>query len=158
MGTKKIPSPEEEAASKVYAEKNGRGKPELYAKSIWFRSALMRATVGKRIGKVGAKTMVSAGVFIVEDHIPLMTKKGKPITDYEINVSRAVVQKAGIMRARPEIREWCCRLPLEIDDEFITPGQVLELMNVAGKLAGAGDWRPEKGGHHGRFSAELEKN
>ena len=154
---KTIPTPEAEAAMKVYAEKNGQAKPHLYMPSIAFRSSLIRACIGKRIGKVGAKTLVSAGVFIVEEKCFLVqpgTKK--PITEYEILTVRAVVQRQGVLRSRPKINEWETRIVFEIDDDFVTPDQVLELFCLAGKLAGAGDWRPEKQGMYGRYVVVME--
>lgn len=149
MGAKKIPTPEEEAAAKVYRSADGT----LYLPSIQFRSSLLNGCTGKRIGKVGAARQVSAGVFNVETETPLKTpgKSGKPIKDYRIHQTRAVVQKQGVIRARAEVPEWAADVVFEIDTDFITVDQVRELLNVAGRIAGVGDWRPAKKGPHGRY-------
>lgn len=150
---KKIPSAEDEAAAKVYRLEDGT----LYAPAMWFRAAVLVGAVGRRIGKVSAKGRLAASVFCPEPHCPLLHQKtGKPIKDYKINVGRAVVQKAGVFRARPEIADWKCRLPFEVDEDFVSPKMLLEFLNLAGKIAGVGDWRPQKSGPYGRFTATQE--
>jgi hypothetical protein len=39
----------------------------------------------------------------------------------------------------------------EINDDFLAPDQVFDLLGQGGLLAGLGDWRPEKGGRYGRY-------
>jgi hypothetical protein len=150
--TKKIPTPEEEAAAKVYKLDSG----ELYLPAIAFRSSLLGGCIGRKIGKRAAKTYVSAGVFSVQTECILTDPPtNKPITEYHINTMRAVVQRNGVLRSRPEITEWQVDVQLEIDRDFLTPETVLELFNLAGKLVGIGDYRPEKTGPYGRYTVEL---
>lgn len=151
---KKIPTPEDEAASKVYRQKNGN----LHAPAFWFRASLLAGAVSRKIGKLSAKKALSAGVFCVagEDECTLLhVKNNKPIREYKINVMRAVVKTAGVMRARPEVEGWACILVLEIDTDFVTPEQVESLLNIAGKIAGVGDYRGGCEGTFGRYKAEL---
>jgi hypothetical protein len=148
LDTKKIPSPEDEAASKVYKQDDGT----LFLPSISFRSSLLKGCTGRRIGKVGAATRVAAGVFNVETETPLFDpESGEPIKDYRVHVTRCVVQRNGVMRARPEIPRWAAEVVFEVDDDFVTVEQVKELLGIAGRIAGVGDWRPEKKGPYGRF-------
>lgn len=157
VGRKKIPTPEKEAADKVYQLTAGKDKGQLFIPAMAFRSAMLTACTGKKIGSRAAKTPMSAAVFTVEDNCPLIhAKTGKPITTYAIHTCRAVVQKQGILRSRPEISDWSCRLPLEIDQDFVTCAQVLQLLNDAGKYPGVMDWRIENKGKHGRFSVVME--
>ncbi|MEZ6097264.1 MAG: hypothetical protein R3C03_24075 [Pirellulaceae bacterium] len=75
---------------------------------------------------------------------------------YEIHSCRAVVQRAGIIRHRPKFNDWGCLLALEVDTEMLPDVSIVqELLNIAGKIIGVGDWRPEKLGTFGRFSAEI---
>ena len=150
---KTIPSAEDEAEAATYRLPNG----QLFLKSIAFRSALLAGCRGKRLGKLGAASQVAAGVFPVEIECPLYhPTTGKPIHEYVINTTRAVVQKNGVMRSRPEIREWACDVAFEVETDFVTVNQVLELFNLGGRVAGVGDWRPEKKGPYGRFNVELK--
>jgi hypothetical protein len=147
-------SGEDEAEQGTY--RNARR--ELIVPTIAFRSALLEACKGRKIGKVGAKTVVAGSVFPVETEAVLLdVKNEKPITKYEIHTCRAVVNDAGILRSRPMISNWCCDLPLEVDDEMLPNWEsvVGELLNIAGKIVGVMDWRPEKLGTFGRFRAEL---
>jgi hypothetical protein len=152
LGMKKIPSPQDEAAAKVYRNENG----QIFIPAISFRSSLLGACTGRRIGKVSAASKVSAGVFNAETQCPLYhPKTGKPITEYRLHSVRCVVQKNGVTRTRPEIPEWACKVALEIDTDFVSPDLVLELLSSAGRICGVGDWRPQKRGPHGRYTAKM---
>ena len=48
------------------------------------------------------------------------------------------------------------QVPLEIDTAILRPEQVDEALNLAGRIIGIGDYRPEKGGGFGRFSAAIK--
>lgn len=156
LNQKKIPTPEEEAKAKIYADDKGN----LFVPSLQFRSALLGACAGRRMGKTGVKFFVSGGVFSTNTETPLVhPKTGKPLRDYKINIARAVVGKAGILRARPEVYPWACQLDFEIDNTVVADSAVvLELLNIAGKVRGIGDWRPQKGGPYGRFAVEAVVN
>ena len=84
-------------------------------------------------------------------------KTNRPIKTYEIDVRPARVQRARVMRARPYIKEWGCDLIFEVDTDFITVEQVLELLNISGKVAGVGDYRPQCKGWFGKYKAAIKK-
>ena len=156
LGTKVIPTPEEEAEAGTYRLPDG----QLYVRSDAFRGSIIGrggAASGRRIGKATANSRVAAGLFMPEPECPLHhPKTGKPIHDYEIDTRRALVQGNGVLRSRPMIRDWACDLVCEIDELFITIDQVLELLNIAGKVAGVGDFRPQCKGVFGRYAATLK--
>lgn len=153
FGAKIIPKPEDEAEAGAYRLKDG----QLCAQSDWFREALKGASRGKRFGKVSAYQIISSAVFVVRTSNPLVhPKTGTPLTEYEIDIRRAVIQKIGVSRARPIIAEWELELPLDVDRDILVNLEPLtELLNMAGKYPGVGDYRPGKGGVFGRFKAEL---
>lgn len=155
IGTKKIPTPQEEAESRVY--RTGDGK--LYFPSIAFRSAIVGpggGASGRRMSKVSVASRVCAGFFVQGDKCLLChPKTKKPLTEYVISTMRVMVQKAGVLRSRPMIEEWMTELTAEVDEDFITADQLVELLNISGKVAGVGDYRPQKRGMYGRFRAEL---
>jgi hypothetical protein len=156
LKTKKIPSPKDESDAKVYRDEEGN----LYLPALMFRSALLGACAGRRLGKVGAKGVIAGSVFNTDVNTTLMDPDtGKPIREWKINVMRAVVQGNGVQRARPEIPKWSCNIDLEVDHDFIPDAQlVCDLLNIAGKVRGVGDFRPQKMGPYGRFSAERVEN
>ncbi len=152
LGRKKIPAPEEEAATKAYRLDDGT----LYVPTRAFRSAIKEAAKGRRIGKGYATTLVKGGVFEPTEVTPLVHPvTGEVIRDYDVFVARAVVQGNGVQRARPRIPEWGAKVYLEIDAEALAPEHVEELLAIAGRTVGVGDWRPQKDGSYGRFRAEL---
>jgi hypothetical protein len=153
MGAKKIPTPEEEAAASVYKLPTG----QLYVKADAIRSAAIDAVKGRKIGKQFASRLFSSCLFITDEFCPLAN--GKPITTYEVDTRRAVVQGNGIMRSRALVRKWECEIELEYDPDFLSVENLTEALNLAGKTVGIGDYRPRppkgKGGPYGRFRAEL---
>lgn len=151
--TKQIPAAEEEAERGAYRnELDGT----LYLPSIMFRSSLWHGAAYRKIGKDSARNLIQAAVFSVDSRTPLIDlDTGEALRDYQIHTVRAVVQTNGIMRSRPEIERWGCVLRFELDLDFITPEIVAELLNIAGKRAGVGDWRPLRKGPHGRYRASL---
>ena len=151
-----IPTPEEEARLGLYL--NGDG--QLYVPAVSFRNAIMSAGVGKKIGKQTAWKMISCGCFAIETQCVLVNvKTNKALTTYtNVNQARVVIPKGGaVIRCRGEVANWKTKLALEIDDDFITPPQVLELFTLAGRMIGVMDWRPEKKGIYGRFSVAVMK-
>lgn len=155
LKTKKKYDRDDEAKAGVYF--NDRN--EIVAPTIAFRSAILSACKGRKLNKVAAKTVVSGCVFPCEESVQLVNPKtNKPLTSWKVHTARAVVQRAGIIRARPMFESWACRLAMEIDTEMIANVDIVtELLNIAGKIIGVGDWRPEKLGVYGRFSAALDK-
>lgn len=78
----------------------------------------------------------------------LLATLGVPTWDYE-DKRRAVVQRNGINRIRPAMREgWRCTIDLMILlPEYIQPTDLHDVITNAGRLIGIGDFRPT----YGRF-------
>jgi hypothetical protein len=151
LKTKKKYIPEEEAAAGVYRNPKG----EIVIPSIAFRSAILAAAKNRKIGKLSARSVIAGSVFPIEEYCPLVhPKTGKQVTKYTVHSCRAVVQRSGVIRSRPKFDDWACDLAVEVDTEMLPNVEiVLELLNLAGKIIGVGDWRPEKLGTFGRFVA-----
>jgi hypothetical protein len=144
----------EDAEASVYRNADG----QIVHPSIAFRAAMFRACTGRKIGKMSAKTVVAASVFPVESECLLIDPvTEKPLTKYEINAARVVVQRNAVIRHRAMFPKWATDFVVEIDTEMLPKIEVVEeLLNIAGKIAGIGDWRVEKLGTFGRFSAKLK--
>lgn len=154
---KKTYSDDEEADKRLYKNKKG----ELYINPDCFRSAIIGkggSASGRKIGKVSAVSIMSAGFFVHGTECVLEHPKTKKVlTTYSgIDKRRVVVNKNGVIRARPRIDDWACTLVCEIDTDFIGKSSlVLELLNIAGKYPGVLDFRPGRNGIFGRFKAEI---
>lgn len=156
---KVIPTPDEEARSRVYLDENG----EIYHPAEAFRSAIIEAASGFKIGKNAAGKILKSGIFNSHDRCPIFDPDTEEaLKVWEIDTRRAVVQRQGIMRSRPIMRRWACEVELEYDEESLTPKTVLDFFEKAGKYVGVGEYRPRppkwsggQGGPFGRFTVEL---
>lgn len=149
---KSIPTPEVEAEHGTYRLPDG----SLCIPSFAFRGALLSAAKGRKVGKSFATTLVKGSVFVTSEMTQLLDPDGNPIKDYEIDMRRAMVGNAGITRCRPKIDPWSADVTFEYDDDFIHEDHIYELMDIAGRTVGVGDFRPEKSGPFGRFVVRDE--
>jgi hypothetical protein len=135
--------------------------------TVAFRSALIAGLRGKKImlrsggRRVAAPGAFKPAVFVDPDKgdlAPLLDPATrKPLTTYVIDTRRAVVQRNAIPRSRPRFNRWALILPLRIDTDVLDPEIVEQEMDDAGRIIGVGDFRIEKGGPFGGFSAKLKK-
>lgn len=155
VGAKKIPTPEEEAKAGLYIAADGN----FYIHGESFRSSVIGrggSASGRKIGKRSAISCVSAGFFILTEQAVLLDPKTmKPLRTYEIDSRRAVIQGNGVVRSRPKFPDWATVFTAEVDEDFVTVQIVMELLNIAGKVSGVGDFRPQCKGMFGRYAAEL---
>lgn len=156
--TKNIPTAEDEAARAVYRNADGN----LFLQAIAVRNCMLNgASRGDyRIGKKSLKALLSAGLMIEPVEIPLL-RNGAPISEYEIDIRRAVVQRNAVLRARPLIAvPWEAQCDVLVDAGLFTLvaglSQIQDLFSFAGRFIGVGDYRPEKTGWFGQFAAVLE--
>lgn len=158
LKTKQIPLPKDEAELGAYRLANGN----LYLLAVGFRGSIINkggGASGRRIGKGTANSHCSAGLMINDKYAECALyhpETGKPLKNYEIDTRPAVVQRARVMRSRPRLNEWACDVTFDIDTDFITVQQVLELLNISGRMAGVGDYRPQCKGWFGKYRAELK--
>jgi hypothetical protein len=151
---KKVYDDKDEAARRAYANDDGT----FFIPSISFRAAILCACKSRKIGKAFARTVMAASFFPTEERCTLIDPKTeKPLKGYELHCCRAVVNRtSGIKRVRPVFRNWSTKLAVDVDADMIpNTAVVLELLNIAGKIVGVQDWRPEKMGTYGRFTAEI---
>lgn len=146
--TKKVYDPAVEAEMRTYR----LGSKQHAMRAAAFRSAMVKAATGRKLGKRAATSVVSGSVFETDDLIGLYEPgTATPIFDYVIDSRRVVVQKQGVLRQRPKFEKWATTVHFEIDDDFITEAHCVEFLNLAGRTVGVGDFRPEKKGPFGRF-------
>ena len=155
---KKTYDNEEEARLRTYPV-NGH----LVHPSCAFRRAMGEAVKGRKWGKQAARMIVVGAVFPVEEWCIVLDGKGKPAKKYEIDLRSVVIKttKARVLRARPKFPSWQMDLPLEVDTDLISLDQVTEALELAGKIIGIGEFRPDPSdgksgiGTFGRFTAKL---
>jgi hypothetical protein len=147
---RKIPTPEDEAEKATYRLENGT----LAIPAIAIRNCLVSASGAYKRGRYNLRTFLSH-IMVEPELVPLLSSAGKPIKDYEIDIRRAVVNKSGIMRARPKITIWQASFEVIYDPEMLANEDAealfAKILTDGGSRIGIGDYRPEKKGWFGRF-------
>lgn len=77
--------------------------------------------------------------------------QGYELKHIEIDSRPVVIQRARIMRHRSRLENWSVKLTMQIDDEILPIEHVHSILSDAGRRAGLGDFRPQRGGPFGRF-------
>ena len=98
--------------------------------------------------KATYKNVVSSGYLIIE---PFAIPHLKPKWDVD---SRPVVNpstKGRVLRKRPCFREWALSFKIIVEETEIPINVLKEMLDLAGRSIGIGDFRPAKGGSFGRF-------
>ena len=119
--------------------------------------AMIKAVPRMKFGKLTATSALKGSVFLTEDFAVIEDRKGKPIKEYDIDKRSVVIKSTGgrVNRCRPVWPEWQLKVPLEIDTAILPPEYVLDALQLAGRTVGIGDFRPEKSGRFGRFTASI---
>lgn len=150
---KVVPPAEVEAEWATYRDADGY----LVIPAVWMQRCLVEA--GKMF-RSSTRKMASmarefaAGISTVPAYpsFVLINDAGEPMKEYEVDVRRAIVQRQGIMRARPFIRSpWQAEVWMQRDATVIDGEACLKALMLAGQQIGIGDYRPEKSGPFGRF-------
>ena len=127
---------------------------EIYQPAAHFEGAMVRAAVNFKItGKRGKtyKDLFRAAVFVSPDQIlhgvkvpeTLDTDGDKPLY---LDVRPVVVQRARVVRIRPTFKAgWELEFTIEVIDDQIQPELVHDVLTLAGKTVGIGDFRPKFG-------------
>jgi hypothetical protein len=154
---KKTYDDDEEAEIRTYKADDGT----FYHPSASLRSAVLEAAKGRKIGKKAARAIISGALFPAEERITICNGDGKPAKKFAVHKCRVKIGKAGILRCRPMFENWSAKVPFEVESDLVTPSLVTDLLNVAGRIIGIGDNRPDTSGGKtgvggfGRFKAEL---
>jgi len=140
----RVPSPEDEAEAGAYRLEDG----SLALKGEAFRGALIgAATAYKARAKKTMRSMLSH-VVVSEELVQLLhPTDNTAIKDYIIDRRRAIVQKSGIIRARPRFDSWSALFHIEFNTQMTNADIILEVCADGGKRMGVGDYRPQKNGN-----------
>ena len=113
--------------------------------------AFKAAAVGACRFSDGIKMTESRGAFHVDGELAQID--GEP--NMREDMVRVGMGTADI-RYRGEFKTWRTKLNLTYNADVLSPGQIINLFNLAGFGVGVGEWRPEKDGSYGRFHIATE--
>lgn len=134
--TKKVYNPEEEAKKCLYQRDEKIFQPAEHI----YQSMVRAATDFKFSGKKTFKDVITSGIVVEPEEIPLISDK------YEIDARAVVIQRARVMKWRPRFNKWKLKFNIIIlDDTNISPMNVKEILEKAGSTKGIGDYRPRFG-------------
>jgi hypothetical protein len=152
LSRKQIPTPEEEAAAARYLLEDGK----FCVPSVAVRNCILNGAKGFKIGKTAAWQVLSGAITIEDEWFPLLDEKWEPMPGdkYTVDIRRAVVQRQGILRARPRIASWGVVAWFGFNEEAASLDQVKGVLINAGSYVGLLDYRPEKKGWFGKFTVE----
>jgi hypothetical protein len=128
-----------------YVHRNDEGNLSLLGEQ--FRMAIVHTAKFKqdpRSPRKSALDLYKAGIIVISEYCDLGVKDW----DY-VDARRVVIQKSAITRQRPALkRGWSCEVIIQINlPEYISSDEVCELLVLAGRINGMGDFRPT----YGRF-------
>jgi hypothetical protein len=131
-------------------------------------------------GQTTFKAMSQSGLLISSDHC-VFTNAGRQIAmadirsfqdlpfsehvsrarklGFDLSIKRAKVGSSKHVRVRAKFDEWAVSGTIAVNEPAITADVLAQLFEIAGRLAGLGDWRPSaktSPGPYGMFSAELQ--
>lgn len=134
-----------------YFYANGKG---IYQPAVHFESAMIKAAVNFKIqGKRGKsyKDLFKAAVFVTPDEIlhgievpeTLDMDGDKPLY---LDARPVVISRARVVRLRPAFKPgWKLDFIVEVIDDTIHHEVVNDVLTLAGKTVGVGDYRPRFG-------------
>ena len=136
---------EEQARLKIY-EIEGK----LYCPATHLQGALVEAGKHKKVvgkGKATYSKIVGYAVSINPFEIEHQIQKWETFSILAVNPNT----KGRNLLHRPILKEWKLSFEVEFDETEIAPSILHELFEIAGRVAGLGDWRPQKKGPYGKF-------
>ena len=134
---------------------NGAG--QVYQPAAHLEGSMVKSAVNFKItGKRGKtyKDLFRAAVFVTPEEIGHKIKEPKKLdTDADkrlyLDMRPVVVQRSRIVRIRPTFKPgWELEFEVEVIDDQIQASLVQDVLTLAGKTVGIGDYRPK----FGRFS------
>ncbi|MDP1614218.1 MAG: hypothetical protein Q8L68_00305 [Methylococcales bacterium] len=133
---KKVYVPEDEAKKCLYIKNDIIFQPAEHI----YQSMIRASTDFKFSGKKTFKDVITSGVVVEPEEIPLISDK------YEIDTRAVVIQRSRVLKWRPRFNQWKLQFKLIIlDDQNISISALKEILEKAGATKGIGDYRPRFG-------------
>ena len=153
---KRIPTPEEEAKAGLYWTEDGGS---IAFPSCNIHRGLVKAASGTKLPSNKKKPLapiIAGDINLEPDMLPFGTK------EYSIFTTRVVVQRQGILRSRPNLKNWRLTFYVTWEGQYLGPDfgteELQELLETLGSSIGLGDFRPACMGPFGKFKVvSIEK-
>jgi len=137
--------PREQATDKLYELKG-----KLYQPATHFEGAMVEAGKHKKVvgkGKSNYSKIIGYSITIEPEAIIHRKQKWEVFDILAVNPNT----KGRYKLHRPRLEEWELIFDIEFDEQEVPVVIVKELLDIAGRKVGIGDWRPAKKGRFGKF-------
>ena len=126
-----------------YKNENG-----FYIPARQIKGMMVRAGMKVKLGKANIANFIKACVFCENQEFQ-MDRKSKPIKEPDFIYNDPIIRKDGQMVFNPRVafREWGTEIILNVTEDAIPKGKILEVLTIGGLYVGIGARRPE----YGRF-------
>lgn len=138
--------PKGQAELKLYINEDGK----LYQPSTHIYGALVEAGKQKKVvgkGKSTYSKIVGYAVTINPYEIEHTNQKWEVFSILSVNPNT----KGRNLLHRPILKQWELTFEVLFDETDVPEVIMHELLEIAGRVAGIGDWRPQKKGPYGKF-------
>jgi len=115
------------------------------------KGMMFKAGMKVKLGKTNIASFMKSCVFCEKQEFQ-MTRKGKPIKEYDFVYNDPIIRKDGQMVFNPRVAfsEWEADIALNVTEESIPKAKIFEVLTIGGLYIGIGARRPE----YGRFMVE----
>lgn len=153
------PLPRDHANSRVY--KDDKGRP--YIPGVNLMACLIAAGVflradGKRQFST-AKSSILPGLITLEESAILLFDRDGEQAKWEVDMRRGVNPNGNeaVAVVRPRFDSWTMTFHLLINEDQVPESKIRDLVDIAGRSIGLGDFRPARKGTFGRFKVVAWK-
>lgn len=141
-------TPREQAEQTPYRDED-TGK--LWLPTIWVTGTIRTVASDYKLPGTRKSVKSVSGGAVVPCEEKMYFNEKYLLKDIEVDSRPVVIQRARIMRHRARLEKWSVTLDLQIDESILPVDHVHHILSDAGRRAGLGDYRPQKGGPFGRF-------
>jgi hypothetical protein len=107
-------------------------------------------TAISRFGPKGKGKKAAGSILMMDDYAVLDRQ------EFDVHTAIVKVGQARTNRHRAEIKApWSAMFRLQYEDTIVSEGDLMKGFTDAGMMVGLLDYRPEKNGPYGRFTAEI---
>lgn len=148
------PKPREWADARVYRLKDGNPclPPRNFYAALVAAGQFVRLD-GKRQISTADKTILPGMLTLASAELPLTLPGKSDPAPWEVDIQQGRNPNGGeaVCIIRPRFDEWEFAAELDIDQSVMPLAMARELVELAGRRMGLGDFRPQKRGTFGRF-------
>lgn len=147
-GKKDYGTPRAQAEMTAYRDED-TGK--LWIPSSWIKGAIQTVASDYKLpsSRKSVKSVSGGAIRPVEEKLYFL--ENYHLKNVEIDSRPCVIQRARVMRHRARLEKWSIEVSLELENDIIDEDSLYQMIVDAGRRAGLGDFRPQKGGPFGRF-------